>query len=250
MTFTAPASNGGAPVTGYTVTSSPGGITATCASSPCTVTGLTNGTAYRFTVTATNGSGPGPSSASSNSVTPTGPPGAPTNVAATSYANAQSVVTWTAPATNGGSAITKYTVTSSGGQTCTTPNGSTTTCTVTGLTNGVTYTFTVTATNALGNGPPSAPATATPATVPGAPTGATAVRGYTQATVSWTPPVATGGLPITSYTVTSSSGAKTCTTSTTSCTVAGLDQRDRLHLHRDRHHRRRDRPGVGAPRTR
>ncbi|HVC67862.1 MAG TPA: fibronectin type III domain-containing protein, partial [Acidimicrobiales bacterium] len=222
VTFTAPASNGGAPITGYTVTSSPGGITATCASSPCTVTGLTNGTTYTFTVTATNGTGAGPASASSNSVTPSGPPGPPRSVAATSYANAQSVVTWTAPANNGGSAITKYTVTSSGGQTCTTPNGTTTSCTVTGLTNGTTYTFTVTATNGLGTGTPSSPASATPATAPGAPTGATAVRGYTQATVSWTAPVATGGLPVTSYTVTSSPGGRTCTTASTSCTVTGL----------------------------
>jgi len=222
VTFTAPGSTGGAPVTGYTVTSSPGGITASCASSPCTVTGLTNGTAYTFKVTATNGSGAGPASASSNSVTPSGPPGPPRSVAATSYANAQSVVTWTAPASNGGSAISRYTVTSSGGQTCTTPNGSTTSCTVTGLTNGVTYTFTVTATNGLGTGPASSPASATPATVPGAPTGATAVRGYTQATVSWTAPVVTGGLPVTSYTATASPGGLTCTTASTSCTVTGL----------------------------
>jgi len=222
VTFTAPASNGGTPITGYTVTSSPGGITATCASSPCTVSGLTNGTAYTFKVTATNGSGAGPPSAASNSVTPSGPPGPPRSVAATSNANSQSVVSWTAPANNGGSAITGYTVTSSGGQTCSTPNGTTTSCTVTGLTNGVTYTFTVTATNGLGTGAPSSPVSATPASVPGAPTGATAVGGYTRATVSWTAPVVTGGLPVTGYTVTSSPGGIMCTTTSTRCTVSGL----------------------------
>ena len=65
--------NGGSPITSYTVTSSPGGKTATGASSPITVTGLTNGTAYTFTVTATNALGTGPASSPSNSVTPVGP---------------------------------------------------------------------------------------------------------------------------------------------------------------------------------
>jgi trimeric autotransporter adhesin len=52
-----PASNGGSPVVSYTVTSSPGGITATGSSCPVLVTGLTDGTPYTFTVTATNADG-------------------------------------------------------------------------------------------------------------------------------------------------------------------------------------------------
>jgi hypothetical protein len=52
--FRPPASNGGGPPTSYTVTSYPGSITATGAGSPILVTGLTNGTPYTFTVTATN----------------------------------------------------------------------------------------------------------------------------------------------------------------------------------------------------
>jgi hypothetical protein len=70
ITFTAPAFAGNPALTGYTATSSPGGITGTGASSPITVSGLTNGTAYTFTVTATNAVGTGPASAASNSVTP------------------------------------------------------------------------------------------------------------------------------------------------------------------------------------
>lgn len=70
VTWTAPASAGGAPITGYRITSSPGGITATVGNvTSGTITGLTNGTAYTFTVAATNGSY-GPESAASNSVTP------------------------------------------------------------------------------------------------------------------------------------------------------------------------------------
>jgi subtilisin family serine protease len=73
VSFSAPASDGGSPITSYTVTSTPGNLTATGASSPITVTGLTNGTPYTFTVHATNAAGPGPESSASNSVTPTAP---------------------------------------------------------------------------------------------------------------------------------------------------------------------------------
>jgi len=77
VSFTAPASNGGSAITGYTVTSSPGGITATGAASPLTVTGLTNGTAYTFTVTTSNAVGQSVASGDSNSVTLTVPPPVP-----------------------------------------------------------------------------------------------------------------------------------------------------------------------------
>ncbi|MEI6047856.1 MAG: FISUMP domain-containing protein [Bacteroidota bacterium] len=73
VTFTAPVSNGGSAITGYTVTSSPGNITAAGTASPITVTGLTNGTAYTFTVVATNANGNSLPSSASNSVTPSAP---------------------------------------------------------------------------------------------------------------------------------------------------------------------------------
>ncbi|WP_397608795.1 fibronectin type III domain-containing protein [Silanimonas sp.] len=69
VAFVAPSGNG-ALITSFTVTSNPSGITRSAASSPITVTGLTNGTAYTFTVVATNLVGPSPASAPSNSVTP------------------------------------------------------------------------------------------------------------------------------------------------------------------------------------
>lgn len=68
--FTAPGDTGGLSITSYTVTSS-GGQTATGSSSPIVVTGLTNGTSYTFTVTATNAVGASVSSSASNSAYPT-----------------------------------------------------------------------------------------------------------------------------------------------------------------------------------
>ena len=70
VSFSAPANNGGSAITSYQVTSSPGNITATGSASPITVTNLTNGTAYTFTVTATNSTGTSGASAPSDSVTP------------------------------------------------------------------------------------------------------------------------------------------------------------------------------------
>ena len=64
--------NGGAAVSTFTATSSPGSLTGTGAS-PITVSGLTTGTAYTFTVTATNSNGTSAASAASNSVTPASP---------------------------------------------------------------------------------------------------------------------------------------------------------------------------------
>ena len=71
--FTAPGNNGGSTITSYTATSTPGSFTGTLTQSgsgTITVTGLTNGTPYTFTVNATNATGTGAASAASNSVTP------------------------------------------------------------------------------------------------------------------------------------------------------------------------------------
>ncbi len=79
IAFTAPASTGGATITGYTATCTASGnsISGTGTASPISVTGLTNGTTYGCTVTATNSAGVGPASASV-SVTPAGAAGVST----------------------------------------------------------------------------------------------------------------------------------------------------------------------------
>ena len=160
VSWTAPADNGGAAITGYTATSSPGGLTCTTATTSCTVTGLSNFTGYTFTVTATNAvpltSDP---SAASSSVTPLPTP--PTGVGGVP-GDSQVTVSWTAASP----VPTNYTVAGSPGGSCTT---SSTTCTITGLTNGTPYTFTVTAHYSGGTAvsAPSAPVTPSGPTKPG-----------------------------------------------------------------------------------
>ena len=73
VAFTAPVSNGGSTILSYTATSSPGSFTGTltqAGSGTITVSGLTNGTPYTFTVTATNAIGTGAASGASNQITP------------------------------------------------------------------------------------------------------------------------------------------------------------------------------------
>ena len=225
VSWNAPASTGADPITGYTVSSTPGGFVCdTTGAKDCTVTGLVNGTPYSFTVMATTASGKGAPSVPSNSVTPTAPvPGAPQGVSAQA-GNGQVKVSWSAPTGSGGSTIIGYSVSSSpGGFTCTTTGA--TSCKVSGLVNDTPHTFTVTATTSTGTSAPSAPSnTVTPsAPVPGAPVGVSATAGNGQAKVSWSAPTSTGGARITGYTVASSPGGFICTTTgAKSCTVKGL----------------------------
>ena len=170
-------SNGGSAITGTDVQySTDGGTTwtdatmcATVVGTSCTVTGLTNGTSYVFQVDTTNAIGTSNYSAASSAAVPATTPSAPNAFAATSGNNAQSVLTWTAPTSNGGAAVTSYTVTS---PTASIPASciatANLTCTVTGLTNGTTYTFSITASNSAGVGAAST-TTATPSNTPSTP---------------------------------------------------------------------------------
>jgi uncharacterized repeat protein (TIGR01451 family) len=141
-----------------------------------TVNGLTNGVSYTFTVSATNAQGTSAFSTPSNAVTPLAitVPGAPTGATAIAT-DSQASITWAAPASNGNATINSYTVTAringlATANSATTPNGTTTSALVIGLTNGTTYTFTIHANNIKGAGAESAPSNAV---TPARPLGAT-----------------------------------------------------------------------------
>ena len=232
VTWVAPASDGGASITNYTVTSDPGGLTATTPDGTtltATVTGLTNGVNYTFTVVATNEEGASAPSDPSNAVTPATVPGAPTNISAT-IGDTESIVSWSAPVSDGGSSITSYRVTSNPASPDSPVSlGPVLTTTMTGLTNGSSTTFTIEAINAIGASAASAASNAvtpaTPGTVPDSPTIGTATKGDAQATVTWSAPAFVGGSLITSYTVTSNPGALAATTpdgTTLTAAVTGL----------------------------
>ena len=223
LTFTAPAFNGGVTITSYTATSSPGGITSTLnqsGSGTFSITGLTAGTTYTFSVTATNAVGTSASSGASNSIT--------------TYSVPANTV---APVVSG---------TATFGQTLTTTNGTwtgvpTPTYTyqwqragsnISGAT-GSTYQLVsadvgnaircvVTATNTAGSSSANSNATAAvAAAVPGAPQSVSAsATGSTTATVSWSAPASNGGATITSYSIYWSGGSTS--TGSTSVGITGL----------------------------
>lgn len=70
VSFKAPSSNGGSPITSYEAISNPGKIKATGKKTRLTVKGLTNGKTYTFNVRAVNAAGAGPWSPKSNAVVP------------------------------------------------------------------------------------------------------------------------------------------------------------------------------------
>ncbi|MFI5841978.1 fibronectin type III domain-containing protein [Catenuloplanes sp. NPDC051500] len=229
LTWTPPATDGGAAITGYRITASPGGGTLDVTGTTSAVfAGLTNGTAYTFTVSAVNVVGRGPSSAASAAVSPAAPsvPGAPGAVTATARDGAVWVA-WQRPANDGRLPLDTYTVTASPGGATVTVTATATEVEVPKLTNGTAYTFTVRAANARGAGPASAAsATVTPGrTVPDAPVGVlAAAEGNGVVMVEWTAPAYTGGTPITGYTITVQPGGRTVTAPATarSAGVTGL----------------------------
>ena len=170
LAWTAPSSDGGSPITGYNIYV--GTATAAESGTPVngtpvigtsyTVTGLVNGTPYFFVVKAINAVG---ESVASNeaSATPATAPDSPTGLSAVGGLDQVSLF-WTAPASDGGNPITSYTATCTDGAnsfTASTPDGSTTTVTVTGLAIETTYSCTVVAINAVGPSASSSAASAT-----------------------------------------------------------------------------------------
>jgi titin len=236
LSWTAPANEGAAPITGYAVTPYIGftpqpAVTFDSTATTETVTGLTNGSNYRFRVQAVSAMGIGTYSKASNQVTPVTRPGAPIiGQAAVAYPNV--TLSWVAPASNGGTFVTGYVVTpyvDGIGLSPITFASTATAETITGLAEGVTYTFTVAAINAVGAGPDSAasnPVTVAP-TVPGPPNIGSATAGSGRATVSWTAPLSDGGAPVTGYIVTPYVGSwtgvpRTFNSTATTQVVTGL----------------------------
>jgi len=224
VTFTAPTNTGGLPINTYTVYPTPnpsGQLAVTGTSSPITVTGLTNGTAYTFTVIAINSDNVASyDSVASASIIPfviiptTTSPDPPT-ISIVVAVNQKATVTISAPINNGGSPILQYNIYVAF------MNGSpffeviTTQLTDNvfyNLTNGVSYTFTATATNSIGASARSTPYVVTVtflATVPDAPGTPVAVAssllGPVPPYVTIVSPTNNGGSDIISYTITSSS---------------------------------------------
>jgi len=203
--WAAPASDGGIPITGYTVTPASGGATQTpqtfnSTATTQTITGLTNGTAYTFRVNAVDANGPGPDSNPSDAVN-VGAPVKPTGVVVTAGGDSRVTLVWTPPASTNGATITGYEITASrnAGDTVTTvgvANGAT----ITGLVNGSVYTFRVAATSSRGDGESSTPTAPYTVGLPGAPSRVAAKPADRAAVVTFKKPT-TGNVNVSSYTI-------------------------------------------------
>ncbi len=207
LTWQAPASNGGSAVTGYEYRHAEGEAVpdetawqSAGTSLTATVDSLTNGTEYAFEVRAVNAEGEG--GAAAKSATPATVPSVPQSLVATP-GNGEVVLTWQAPASNGGSAVTEYEYRHAEGasvpdETAWQSAGTSLTATVDSLTNGTEYAFEVRAVNAEGEGKPAA-ATATPATVPGPPQNFSTTPGDGEVVLTWQAPASNGGSAVTEY---------------------------------------------------
>src|SRR5438046_128779 len=220
LTWQAPGSNGGSPITNYKIyrggaPSTETLLTTVGAVTSYTDTAVTNGVTYYYQVSAVNNVGEGPrSNEALAKPTATAPPGAPQGLVATA-GDATVTLTWSAPSSNGGSPITNYRIyrsTTGGGETLQATIGNVLTYSDTSVTNGVTYYYQVSAVSNVGEGPRSNEASATPtapAGPPGAPQGLGATAGDATVTLTWSAPSSNGGSPITNYRIyrgTSSNG--------------------------------------------
>ncbi|RBY78512.1 peptidase S8 [Blastococcus sp. TF02-09] len=166
LTWSAPADTGGAAVTAYRVSAYRGtalakSVVVSGQTTSATVTGLTNGTAYRVGIEAANTAGYGARSAQVTA-TPRTTPGAPTISSVTAQRLAVAV-RWTRPASDGGAPLTGYVVQAFSGRTLVksvTAGATASGVTVGGLKAGTAYTFRVLAKNEAGAGAVSAPSPA------------------------------------------------------------------------------------------
>ena len=198
-----PANPGGVPLSEYIAYAFPGGATCTTTGAlRCTITGLTNGVAYSYAVTAANPLGVSPPAEAERTSTPTpAVPTAPVNVTAEA-GDGQVEVAWDPPQTSGASPIDGYVVTSwPDSRTCSTTGAQS--CVVKGLTNGVSYEFTVSASNSRGRSAASVGSTpVTPQSPITTPTGVTRLKAAPRKgslRVTWQPPADLGGADEVTY---------------------------------------------------
>jgi len=211
LSWQAPASDGGMPVTAYNLyrgtTSGGESYIGQVSSSVTSLTnvGLADRTTYYYKVTAVNGAGESVFSNEASATTQTLPT-APRSLAATGGVR-QVSLSWQAPSDNGGRSITNYRIyrgTSSGGETLLTTVGNVLSYTNTALSSGVAYYYTVAAVTSLGTGPQSNEASATTIlAAPNAPRwpSASSGPGAGEITVSWSSPSSDNGATITNYRV-------------------------------------------------
>jgi len=220
LTWGLPVSTGGAAITDYVIQRSRDAITWTTFADPittaraATVTGLTNGIAYKFRVAAKFKFGRGSWSVTATA-TPATVPSAPRSPGATGK-NSSVALTWGLPASTGGAAITDYVIQRSRDAitwtTTTDPITTRRTASVSGLTNGITYKFRIAAKNKLGHGAWSTTVAAAPATTPSAPTTAVATGKNSAIALTWGPPASTGGAAVTDYVIQLSANGNSWTT--------------------------------------
>jgi titin len=230
VAFTAPATDGGSEIVGYSYSTDDGATwsAAAPAATPLVVAGLTNGTTYHLRLRAENAVGAGAASAAATG-TPATTPSAPAITGVTAGAGELGIA-FTPPAESGGAPVTNYQYSLDGGATWQTraPASAASPLVIGGLTNGTTYQVALRAVNAVGAGAASAPASGTPRAVAGAPTALTADPGNGQVTLHWVPPASDGGEAITDYTVQYSSNngpwitAPHAPSTATTLTVGGL----------------------------
>jgi len=225
VTWSASKNNGSA-ISRYDVEAQPGGNSCSTSGTgtSCTISPLTNGTAYSISVYASNDAGAGDVATTDSAVTPRTLAGAPTNVSI-NPGDKQLSVSWRAPSSNGGSAVTAYTVTAQPGAVTCTAIAPATSCNLLGLSNGSVYSVTVVSTNPAGDSVASATVNGSPVTIPGKPTISAVEPGSNSVLVRWRAPSATGGASVTNYTVVASPGGNSCSTSgaVLFCTITGLD---------------------------
>lgn len=227
LIWTAPTDTGQGPITGYVIqyalASSPTSwttfSTGTSTETSATVTGLTNGTGYVFQVAAGNSVGTGAFSNPSATVTPQGPPAAPTNLVANSNDGALSL-SFSAPAS--GAAVTGYDYRIGSGP-WTSSGAATSPFTIPGLVNGTSYSISIRAESVVGPGTASAPVNGTPEAVSGAPTITALTAGPGSISVAFTPGF-DGGSTILDYAYQLNGGAWTSAGSPSSpLHISGLD---------------------------